>query len=1064
MAAVKSAAVKKADDRPFYTDAIPPGMRDMGAWAPAAVGALGAIPVGMAAAGPGMFWGGLGGGLMGMGRGNTPEGLGRGVIRGGMTTGGLGAGAALGAGLGGSIGGLPGVALGGLLGGGLGGYGGWRLAGNLMGRPSGSAKPPLHPLPPQEEEEEKREKKGELDEEFYRTTFPLYAMHRQSGKSIGESWHLAHQGAEEQRRKQAHANHIGDTILGGLTGALPGMMTGAYLGGGPGSAALGGLAGAGLGAGAGYLLGRPKEAMVKAGLFGWGDPDEVRHHYVMGRNPDDPTQIYHLRPDPGDAGLDMYNAEPTAWNRLTEPLYLPHQFRAALQTARGIEPGPGSSLLRTSIREGPAAEWEAEHEMPDEAWHEGPAGHEMAVRHKAAPAPTGPDYAMARLQAIAGLEPTGLPSKPKKGKTKAAAAASHKYSTGTTSQPMPHERNHVRDKSEGDWDDPEDAPEHQNIQPRTTDVARPPQHGLSPDHMAGLVRRLKHLSGGGCSKMGSLMKVDDTDQAQMPGDTPANDETSPNGAPSPPQNPQSGGKKDDGGDKGNKPPGPDEVHLRDAISPAQACAGCANFDGQACQMLQMPVQPTQTCDAFSPSPQMAGISPQGVMADAMAAKPFDKGGSWPFPYRGRAYEKRGNDPLYAGSITGAPTQPPIGGSPPAVSSSIAGSKPGQPALSPQPHIPEPSWLDNRRTEGWKAAAVSDYISPDLLARMQAFPGEAMTHIGAHPYAYGGALGALGLGLGAGGLYGSGAIPLPKLSPGDRKKKLQQMVEAEATGKQASLEKEGITHVIGGLLGTGIGAATAPHGHRGEGAFRGMIHGHRIGLLGGLGAGGGALAGMPGGPLGMGVGAGVGGTLGAAAGHAWAKHRLGEPSWKRGPDIRHTPPPKEKHEPPKHKAKGKHAPPKHKAPHHKKAELDPGIVQAILLDSTLDALGKQGHYPGCRKSRKTQSRQQAKATRRRMRKHGEAPVDALLGIIKQASAEKCGCGCADCPACGTKEAQPKGMPTQKVRVQRPETRTGKGQFAWRGRGAQDLRDDPTYDHFGTKLGAAAASLALAQPMQ
>jgi hypothetical protein len=284
----------------------------------------------------------------------------------------------------------------------------------------------------------------------------------------------------------------------------------------------------------------------------------------------------------------------------------------------------------------------------------------------------------------------------------------------------------------------------------------------------------------------------------------------------------------------------------------------------------------------------------------------------------------------------------------------------------------------------------------------------------------------------------------------------------------------------------------------------MIHGHRIGLLGGLGAGGGALAGMPGGPIGMGVGAGVGGTLGAAAGHAWAKHRLGEPTWKRGPDIRHTPPPKEKHEPPKHKAKGKHAPPKHKALHHKKgeldpeivqgillgaylasldkeghypgcrkgmkkkrrkkAELDPQIVQAILLDSTLDALDKQGHYPGCRKSRKTQSRQQAKATRRRMRKHGEAPVDALLGIIKRASAEKCGCGCSDCPACGIKEAQPKGMPTQKVRVQRPETRTNKGQFAWRGRGSQDLRDDPTYDHFGTKLGALAANLALAQPMQ
>jgi hypothetical protein len=809
MAAVKSAAVKKAQG--IDGNLIPPPMRDMGSWAPLAMGALGAVPLGLAASGPGMFWGGLGGGLMGAGRGNTPEGLGRGIIRGGMTTGGAGMGAGLGAGLGGAIGGLPGMAIGGLAGLGLGGYGGYRLSGSMLGRPSGSAKPPLHPLPPMEEEEEKREKKGELDEEFYRTTFPLYAMHRQSGKSIGESWHLAHQGAEEQRKKQAHANHIGDTILGGMTGALPGMMAGAYLGNGPVGAGLGGLAGGALGAGAGYLLGRPKEAMVKQGLFGWGDPDEVRHHYLFGTNPEDPTQVYHVRPELG-GGVDPYNLEPTAWNRLTEPLYLPHQFRTALHAARERS-GPDLGLIHANIREGPAAEWEAENAFPGGPnWQDAPGGM-TSTREIATPVPKGPNYDLARMQAIAGDEPTGVPE-PKKRK-KSAAAASHKYSTGTTSQPMPHERNHTRDKSEGDWEDPEDAPEHQNIQPRTTDVARPPQHGLSPDHMAGLVRRLKHLSGG-CSKTASLMKVDDTDQAQMPGDTPSNDEVSPNGAPSPPQNPQSGSsKKGDDGGKGDKPPGPEEVHLRDAISPAQACAGCANFDGQACQMLQMPVQPTQTCDAFSPSSQLAGISPQGVMADAMAAKPFDKGGSWPFPYRGRAHEKRGNDPLYAGSITGAPTQPPIGGSPPAVSSSIAGSKTGQPALSPQPHIPEPSWLDNRRTEGWKAAAVSDYISPDLLARMQAFPGEAMTHIGQHPYAYGGALGALGLGLGAAGAYGTGAIPLPKLSPGDRRKKLQQMVEAEATGKQAALEKKGITHVIGGLLGTGLGAAMAPKGHRAE---------------------------------------------------------------------------------------------------------------------------------------------------------------------------------------------------------------------------------------------------------
>jgi hypothetical protein len=98
-----------------------------------------------------------------------------------------------------------------------------------------------------------------------------------------------------------------------------------------------------------------------------------------------------------------------------------------------------------------------------------------------------------------------------------------------------------------------------------------------------------------------------------------------------------------------------------------------------------------------------------------------------------------------------------------------------------------------------------------------------------------------------------------------------------------------------------------------------------------------------------------------------------------------------------------------------------------------------------------------------RKHASAElVDSLLGVVKRAAAEKCGCGCATCVACGTKQAQGE---IQKVRVRRPESRTNKGQFSWRGRGSQDLRDDPMYDHFGTKagsLGAQAAALALSLP--
>jgi hypothetical protein len=128
--------------------------------------------------------------------------------------------------------------------------------------------------------------------------------------------------------------------------------------------------------------------------------------------------------------------------------------------------------------------------------------------------------------------------------------------------------------------------------------------------------------------------------------------------------------------------------------------------------------------------------------------------------------------------------------------------------------------------------------------------------------------------------------------------------------------------------------------------------------------------------------------------------------------------------------------------------------------------KAGHYPGCKSSRKTQHRQQSKKNNRMRRKHASAAEQympwILAGIVKRAAAEKCGCGCTDCAACGTKEA---GGAVQKVKVQRPETRTGKGQFAWTGRGATDLRDDPMYDHFGTPagaLGAKAAALALSGP--
>ena len=73
------------------------------------------------------------------------------------------------------------------------------------------------------------------------------------------------------------------------------------------------------------------------------------------------------------------------------------------------------------------------------------------------------------------------------------------------------------------------------------------------------------------------------------------------------------------------------------------------------------------------------------------------------------------------------------------------------------------------------------------------------------------------------------------------------------------------------------------------------------------------------------------------------------------------------------------------------------------------------------------------------------------------AEKCGCGCSTCSARSSGGKQ-------KVRtINGPDVRTNKGQYHWQGRNAKSVKDDPMYDHFGTKAGALgelAARLALA----
>jgi len=293
-------------------------------------------------------------------------------------------------------------------------------------------------------------------------------------------------------------------------------------------------------------------------------------------------------------------------------------------------------------------------------------------------------------------------------------------------------------------------------------------------------------------------------------------------------------------------------------------------------------------------------------------------------------------------------------------------------------------------------------------------------------ALGGGPGAMaGLGIGGGlGLLGGGTLGFHEanrlMGPATWEKKHEKKEH-----KKEGMDKSAYGWAVGPAVGAPLGAMMAPSGHRWEGAGRGAYAGLGSGLFSGVGGlagyglgglAGQALGGDTGRVLGQLAGSGLGSIGGGIGGYQLANAAMPRPSWEHHNER------KEKHEEKAHE--------------------------------------KEGTYPGCHKSRKVQAKQQARNTRRRMRKRGSFDLPwVLAGIIKSAAALKCGCGCTDCAACGTKQAD-----KQKVRViNGPEVRTGKGQFAWRGRGAQSVRDDPMYDHFGISkagdLGARAAALAL-----
>jgi hypothetical protein len=445
----------------------------------------------------------------------------------------------------------------------------------------------------------------------------------------------------------------------------------------------------------------------------------------------------------------------------------------------------------------------------------------------------------------------------------------------------------------------------------------------------------------------AALKVDDTDGGQdLPQDGPPGDaETVPTGAGVDPQAPapsgaDSGGAPPGGGeDQG--PPRPEDVNLRMATAAAQACAACGNFDGQACGLLQMPVQPTQTCDAFAPSPAMAGIDPGAVMAPALAAQPQAKtAGMRPFPFRGMAHGKRADYASPHGEVGNMPTVQSLGGADPMAavpeaSAPFAGAAVnGQPAPVPRPLIEAPSWLDKARTFGERA----------------------IKHVGEHPWEY-------GLGAGAavlGGILANRPEP-PPLTEAERRRRLAALAEAEATGKEAmvkpgfvilpamlaanhvrrhglpswlrgrdgrkheddgefkgkghepgkdAMDKTAVNHFALPVLGTYLGGTVAggllgqhqaPAGHKQEGLRRGLDFGGDT-ALGAM--GGGVLGALGGHELGKSLpesvrpwaglgGAGLGILGGGTVGHGISRWIQGPASWEPGAEGGH-----------KHKGRGR----------------------------------------------------------------------------------------------------------------------------------------------------------------
>jgi hypothetical protein len=1072
-------------------------------WAgPAALGAAG-LGAGALGGLAGTGAGGLGGSLVGAGRGNVSEGLGRGMIRGGLTGSGIGLGAGLGAAAGNALGGgVGGTLAGGALGAGLGGLGGWGLASHTMGEPVGAGTP----------DRKKRQKKAGIEDAPFgwkvspdgTTRTPYYPPDYHGddpsqsfanfgafgipglalaggalGGTAGGLLGLGRGNAPEGLGRgviRGSATGLG-AGLGGLAGALGGRALSGLTSAIPTNAAttLGSTLGAGLGGYGGWrlsggMLGEPagkgkKKSREKRGLFGYGKPmhtvtkDKHKDEYypMIMPSPRQPEHIGHVNLNP--MRIDEYRTQPNLWNRMTEPLYLPKSFRVALDASRQ----------------------QAQQGDKDHKPHKKSAAQLVPLRARL--------IKLAWLSKLAGPmeddedRPMGMPLNPEPGDVA-----------------MPPAPNQHDGDGGGDGGDNAPSPEDVNLRDATSAAVSCAscvnftgqdcqllQTPVAPTQMCDAFAPSPQLSGidtkavmaAPMAEKGAGMysspiggrvyekrsQIGVSDRAKLPDDTPApaaggaiatgDLNPAPTGGspgaamtssittPGPASPPWWDQAKTMGQGAWNKVQGWGQGAMQDiknwplpyAVGAGLGALGAGGYGLYSYLNQETPEQERKRKLLERRRRLAEIIEAEATGKEAMVKESVNPAQFYRvmklIEHLGRLPHKVGKPskphkpmtkkgaislPLAAGLMAG----PMIGGGAGRLVGGTLGS-------TMAPHGKKREGLGRGilvgsnvgtlgAAGGLMGGLAGDRLSEYLPERLRGLAVPVGAGLGA-------------LGGGAGG-YGLGNWMLGKPSwewsdkDDDKSESDGRTKQGRVKTAMGTLPLIGATTLGGAAIGAPLGALMAGKGHRWEGAGRGLGTGMMTGMMGGSlaslgGIGGRVLADEPQSPDIFGVsgpgqiaGLALGGGLGGLAGYGEAQ-RLHEEA----------------------------AQEKQRKQHHEGHE-------------------KESHYPGCKKSRKHQGKQRATSRRRMRRKHAEAYLPwVLAGIVKRAAALKCGCGCSTCAACGT-------GPKQKVRViHGPEVRTNRGQYAWKGKGADSVKDDPMYDHFGTKAGALghqAASLALSSP--